>query len=167
MNVTGVGPVDHRANGQRSVSDFEFIRYETIDDGRIAAITLDRPKQRNAQNRGMLVELGAAFELAETDDTVRVVILRAAGPAFSAGHDLGSSDDVRERAPGPGPAPHLPVQRRNLRRGGVAQPAGVALLLREHQEMAEPAQDHHRPGARHGAVGRSDAGVVLRSDRRQ
>lgn len=63
--------------------------------------TLDRPKQRNAQTRGMLVELGAAFELAEADDTVRVVILRAAGPAFSAGHDLGSADDIRERSPGP------------------------------------------------------------------
>lgn len=49
----------------------------------------------------MLVELGAAFELAEADDTVRVVILRAAGPAFSAGHDLGSADDIRERSPGP------------------------------------------------------------------
>jgi len=48
-----------------------------------------------------LVELGAAFELAEADDAVRVVILRGAGPSFSAGHDLGSADDVRERSPGP------------------------------------------------------------------
>ena len=79
---------------------FEFVGYNVIDDGRIAVITLDRPKQRNAQNRGMLVELGSAFELAEADDTVRVVILRADGPSFSAGHDLGSPDDVRERTPG-------------------------------------------------------------------
>lgn len=90
MFVGRVGPVDRRSDGERSrrPREFEYIRYETIDDGRIAAITLDRPKQRNAQTRGMLVELGAAFELAEADDTVRVVILRAAGPAFSAGHDL-------------------------------------------------------------------------------
>jgi enoyl-CoA hydratase len=105
MNVAGVSPVDRRSEEQRSVRDgvpdFEFLGYETIDDGRIAAITLDRPKQRNAQTRGMLVELGTAFDHAEADDAVRVVILRAAGPAFSAGHDLGSSDDVRERAPGP------------------------------------------------------------------
>ncbi|WP_205873120.1 enoyl-CoA hydratase [Mycobacterium camsae] len=101
MSVTGVGPVDHRSNGERPARDFRFIRYETIDDGLIAIITLDRPKQRNAQTRGLLVELGVAFELAETDDRVRVVILRGDGPAFSAGHDLGSSDDVRERTPGP------------------------------------------------------------------
>lgn len=55
---------------------FDYISYEVRHDGRIAVITLDRPKQRNAQNRGMLVELGLAFELAEEDDTVRVVILR-------------------------------------------------------------------------------------------
>jgi len=83
------------------VQDFDYIRYEAVDQGRIAVITLDRPKQRNAQNRGMLVELGSAFELAEADDAVRVVILRGAGSSFSAGHDLGSADDVRERAPGP------------------------------------------------------------------
>ncbi|HEY9312637.1 MAG TPA: enoyl-CoA hydratase, partial [Williamsia sp.] len=84
---------------------FTYLRYELVEQGRVAVITLDRPKQRNAQNRGILVELGSAFELAEADDTVRVVILRGAGPSFSAGHDLGSSDDVRERAPGPGQHP--------------------------------------------------------------
>ena len=96
--------------------DFDYIGYEVIDGGRIAVITLDRPKQRNAQNRGMLVELGCAFELAEMDDEVRVVLLRAAGASFSAGHDLGSSDDVRERSPGPDQHPILPVQRRDVRR---------------------------------------------------
>lgn len=51
MFVGRVGPVDRRSDGERSrrPREFEYIRYETIDDGRIAAITLDRPKQRNAQ----------------------------------------------------------------------------------------------------------------------
>lgn len=87
------------------MQDFEYIDFDLVDDGRIAVITLDRPKQRNAQNRGMLVELGTAFERAEADDTVRVVILRGAGSSFSAGHDLGSSDDIRERSPGAGQHP--------------------------------------------------------------
>ncbi|WP_286275475.1 enoyl-CoA hydratase [Mycobacterium antarcticum] len=90
---------------EHPVQDFDYIGYERVDDGRIAVITLDRPKQHNAQNRGLLVELDAAFERAETDDTVRVVILRAEGPSFSAGHDLGSFDDVRERTAGPGQHP--------------------------------------------------------------
>jgi enoyl-CoA hydratase len=83
------------------LSDYDYIRYETLDDGRIARITLARPKSRNAQNRGMLVELGDAFARAEADDAVRVVILSGEGPSFSAGHDLGTADDQRERAAGP------------------------------------------------------------------
>jgi enoyl-CoA hydratase len=46
------------------------------------------------------LELGR-FERAEADDTVRVVILRGAGTAFSAGHDLGTTESVAEREPGP------------------------------------------------------------------
>jgi enoyl-CoA hydratase len=80
---------------------FKYITYETIDDGRIARITLNRVNARNAQNRGLLVELGEAFETAEQDDEVRVVILCGAGPIFSSGHDLGSKDAVAERTPGP------------------------------------------------------------------
>jgi enoyl-CoA hydratase len=96
---------DPRQGKGAFVQHFDYISYEVLHSGRIAVITLDRPKQRNAQNRGMLVELGLAFELAEEDDTVRVVILRGAGPSFSAGHDLGSSDDVRERSTGAGQHP--------------------------------------------------------------
>ena len=43
------------------MSDYEFISYETQDDGRVARIMLNRPEARNAQNRGMLVELDDAF----------------------------------------------------------------------------------------------------------
>jgi enoyl-CoA hydratase len=56
---------------------------------------------RNAQNRGLLVELDEAFVKAEQDDAIRVVILCGAGPMFSSGHDLGSKDAVAERTPGP------------------------------------------------------------------
>ncbi|SKB06170.1 enoyl-CoA hydratase [Aeromicrobium choanae] len=84
---------------------YRFIQYATEDEGTIATITLDRPRQRNAQHRGLLVELGDAFERAEQDDTVRVVILRGAGTAFSAGHDMGSADLIEEMSPGPGQHP--------------------------------------------------------------
>ena len=79
----------------------KYVEYETLDDGKIARITLNRLPSRNAQNRGLLVELGDAFLEAESDDTVRVVILRGAGPLFSSGHDLGSKEAVAERTPGP------------------------------------------------------------------
>ncbi|MFV0316792.1 MAG: enoyl-CoA hydratase [Microthrixaceae bacterium] len=72
------------------MSDYEFLQYETHDDGRIVRILLDRPDARNAQNRGMLVELDDAFMRAEGDDECRVVILGGTGPMFSSGHDMGS-----------------------------------------------------------------------------
>jgi enoyl-CoA hydratase len=79
----------------------KYITYESLDEGRIARITLNRVQARNAQNRGLLVELGDAFQQAEEDDQVRVVILAGAGPLFSSGHDLGSKDAIAERTPGP------------------------------------------------------------------
>jgi enoyl-CoA hydratase len=80
---------------------YRFITYELLDDATIARITLNRPDKRNAQNRGMLVELDQAFSTAEADDGVRVVILAGAGHDFSAGHDLGSAEHRAERDPGP------------------------------------------------------------------
>ncbi len=75
---------------------YQFVSYETLDDGRIARIMLNRPEARNAQNRGMLVELDEAFLRAEADDAVRVVILGGMGPMFSAGHDMGSKVAMAE-----------------------------------------------------------------------
>jgi len=81
--------------------DFKYLLTESFDDGRIVRITLNRPSSRNAQNRGLLIELGQAFEKAEKDDAVRVVILAGAGPMFSSGHDLGSKEMTEETSPGP------------------------------------------------------------------
>ena len=91
------------------MAEHRFITYETLDDGRIARIMLNRPEARNAQNRGMLVELHEAFLAAEADDEVRVVILGGVGPMFSAGHDMGSKVSLAESAPGPDQHPSYAV----------------------------------------------------------
>jgi enoyl-CoA hydratase len=83
------------------MADFKYVTYETLDEGTIARIMLNRVESRNAQNRGLLVELDEAFLQAEADDAVRVVILGGAGPIFSSGHDLGSKEAIAERMPGP------------------------------------------------------------------
>lgn len=58
-----------------------------IED-RIARITLNDPDQRNALTYAMVTELIAALRQAEADDSVRVVVLAAAGKHFSAGGNL-------------------------------------------------------------------------------
>ncbi len=76
--------------------EYGFLQYETYDDGAIVRILLDRPDARNAQNRGLLVELDHAFLRAEADDACRVVILGGTGPLFSSGHDMGSKVAMEE-----------------------------------------------------------------------
>jgi enoyl-CoA hydratase len=67
-------------------ADFKVILYET--DGAVATITMNRPEMANAQDTALIDELDAAFDLADADDAVRVVILAGAGNHFSSGHDL-------------------------------------------------------------------------------
>jgi enoyl-CoA hydratase/carnithine racemase len=58
-----------------------------ISDG-IAFLTLNHPERRNALSRAMLTALKEHLGRVAADRSVRVVVLRAAGPVFSAGHDL-------------------------------------------------------------------------------
>lgn len=69
------------------MSDFTQILYE-VDEG-IATITLHRPEKMNAFTGVMMDEMIAAFDLADADDNVRVVIVTGHGDrAFCAGADL-------------------------------------------------------------------------------
>jgi enoyl-CoA hydratase len=80
---------------------YETIIYEKLE-GNVARITLNRPEVRNAQDTKMIKELDDAFKKAEADDEVRVIILAAAGPCFSSGHDLKEGGEVRKNLPKPG-----------------------------------------------------------------
>ncbi|MEH0421301.1 enoyl-CoA hydratase [Streptomyces sp. B21-083] len=62
------------------------ILYEAQDG--IATITLNRPEVANAQTMALLDELDGAWTRAARDEDVRVVVLKANGRHFSAGHDL-------------------------------------------------------------------------------
>lgn len=59
----------------------------STDDG-FATILLNRPSRRNAMSLGLLEELGAALLGIGDALEVGTIIIEAAGPAFSAGHDL-------------------------------------------------------------------------------
>jgi enoyl-CoA hydratase/carnithine racemase len=59
-------------------------------------ITLNRPGKRNALNAAMIAQLRAAFERVAVDQDVRVVVVRANGPAFCAGMDLREMAAQRE-----------------------------------------------------------------------
>ena len=72
-----------------------YIDYEVRD--RIATITLNRPEAANAQNPELLDELDAAWTRAAEDNEVSVIVLRANGKHFSAGHDLRGGGPVPDK----------------------------------------------------------------------
>jgi enoyl-CoA hydratase/carnithine racemase len=78
--------------------DFEQIRI-ALDEG-VLTITLNRPERLNAWTETMGRELMAAFDRADADDAVRVVIVTGAGRGFCAGADLatgGQTFDYRKQ----------------------------------------------------------------------
>ena len=54
----------------------------------IATLTLNRPQSRNPLSEAMLAALSRTLAAIAEDRSVRAVVLSAAGPVFSAGHDL-------------------------------------------------------------------------------
>jgi enoyl-CoA hydratase/carnithine racemase len=54
----------------------------------IAILTLNRPQQRNPLSEALIAALTTTLREIAADKTVRVVVLAANGPAFSAGHDM-------------------------------------------------------------------------------
>ena len=67
-----------------------------VDEPRplVRRITLNRPEKRNPLSNEVRTELFHALETADQDESVRVMVLRGAGPCFSAGYDLQSNTAV-------------------------------------------------------------------------
>jgi enoyl-CoA hydratase len=67
----------------------ETVAY-AVDDG-IARIAMNRADKRNALDHQLLDDLDRAFEAADGDDAVGVIVLSGNGPSFCAGYDLKGS----------------------------------------------------------------------------
>ncbi len=71
----------------------DLIRVESPRPG-VAILTLDRPERRNALSIDLLAALLREIAALEAPGPTRVVILRGAGPVFSAGLDLAEAADT-------------------------------------------------------------------------
>ena len=67
---------------------------------RVATLTLNRPGTLNALSAQMLAALGAALDELAGDARVKVVLIRGAGRAFCAGHDLREMQAARQAPDG-------------------------------------------------------------------
>jgi enoyl-CoA hydratase/carnithine racemase len=76
---------------------YNTLLYEMQDH--ILTLTFNRPEKLNAFSRELVHETIAAFQLAEADDDVHLIIVTGAGRAFSAGYDISGVRDEAERSP--------------------------------------------------------------------
>lgn len=87
------------------MSDHQFI---VVDEPAefVRRITLNRPEKRNAISTPLRVELLDALRAHDHDPSVRVTVIRGAGPCFSSGYDLGGGNMMQDApfysAPGDG-----------------------------------------------------------------
>ncbi len=110
--------------------------YETITvevtDG-IMTLTLNRPERMNAFTITMLREMISAFDRADADDDIRVVIVTGAGRAFCAGADLASGansfdyDSLIDSA-GSADSPTVPAERPDSINGELRDGGGLLTL---------------------------------------
>lgn len=108
------------------MTDYQYIDFHSEEH--VATITLNRPKVSNSMNVGLLKELRVAVEMAEQDDNVRVVLLRAAGKNFCAGADLGCEETMAHPADVHLKEDHKPIllQIRNSRKTYICAVQGAA-----------------------------------------
>jgi enoyl-CoA hydratase/carnithine racemase len=78
-----------RTTVAQTASETGFRNLLVERDGPAATITLNRPEKRNALSLELMEELIAALEGLGAEPEVRAIVVAGAGPAFSAGHDLG------------------------------------------------------------------------------
>ena len=73
------------------------MEYEQIifKPGKVTQIIFNRPKYLNAQSYQMLAEVDQAFAAADADQNCGVIVLSGAGRTFSAGHDLGTDEEIQ------------------------------------------------------------------------
>ena len=116
----------------------ELVLYEVCDA--VAVITLNRPEKLNALSRALWIQIDAAFQRAEQDDNVKVIVLAAAGRAFCAGADIAGGEDPTE------PLPWLEFHQKHHRRQFACGPA-TKLSLPRFTDMRSDAASRSLCGA--------------------
>ena len=82
---------------------FETIVYEK--DGPVARIVLNVPEKANIQTAQQVWDMDEALQLADRDEEVKVLVLKANGEGFCAGHAIVGPDEMPEVYPTTGPTP--------------------------------------------------------------
>ncbi|MGZ3378421.1 MAG: enoyl-CoA hydratase-related protein, partial [Phenylobacterium sp.] len=102
----------------------------SVEDG-IMQITLNRPEKLNAYTATMGAELAQAFDAADLDDAVRVVLVTGAGRGFCAGADMSAGADAFDTTSAEGSVSFGDVSGRRQGRAGGAGMVGAIFECRK------------------------------------
>jgi enoyl-CoA hydratase/carnithine racemase len=102
----------------------------SVEDG-IMQITLNRPEMLNAYTATMGRELAQAFDAADLDDAVRVVLVTGAGRAFCAGADMSAGADAFDTTSAEGSVSFGDVSKSRQGRAGGAGMVGAIFECRK------------------------------------
>ncbi len=83
---------DSKVSQPQSADDYTVV---LVDDPapHVRRVTMNRPEKRNALNHALRGQLLHALQQGDADPDVHVMIVRGAGPSFSAGYDLGGGNE--------------------------------------------------------------------------
>jgi enoyl-CoA hydratase len=100
-----MSPDLHRADRRPGMEErtFETIVYEK--DGPVARIVLNTPEKANVQTAQQVWDFDDALSLANRDEEVKVLIVKANGPGFCAGHAIVDPEEMPRVYPTTGPTP--------------------------------------------------------------
>ena len=101
-----------------------------VEDG-IMQITLNRPDKLNAYTATMGAELARAFDAADTDDAVRVVLVTGAGRGFCAGADMSAGAEAFDTTSAAGSVSFGDVSKGRQGRAGGAGLVGAIFECRK------------------------------------
>jgi enoyl-CoA hydratase len=76
-------------------SSYKHVTYEVAN--KIARVTLNRPNYSNVQSTILLEELDHAIDAAGADKNVHVIVMSGEGKNWSAGHDIGTPEEMEHR----------------------------------------------------------------------
>src|SRR6202521_4351191 len=150
----------------------ETLEYLLVEDAPPAAvITLNRPQTLNALSTALMTELTSALERQAARPEVRAIVLKGAGRAFSAGHDLKEMmnrnlEEEREifavctKLMAPGQAPPVPVI---AAPHGIATAAGCQLVATCDLAIASDDCRFATSGVRYGLFCSTPGGAVARN----
>ncbi len=141
-------------------------RIETVADGAILRVTLNRPEKKNALDQAMYHALADAFEHAAHDPEISVVLLRGGDGCFTAGNDLAdflASPSLCANDPAPrflsalSQCPKIVIAALD----GLAIGIGTTLLLHCDLVLATPASRLQLPFIHLGLVPEAASSLLL------